>query len=174
VNSSPEDQLSRFKVGPLASIHDRASFSCGVSALDTYLQRQASQDLKRNLAAVFILTADGKNVAGYYTLSAHSILAAELPQDLAKKLPRFPLPFTLLGRMAVAQSVQGLGWGEFLLLHALKRAWLGSRQVASWGVIVDAKAGARDFYLKHDFMPLRDQPDRLFLPMETIGRMFAL
>lgn len=172
MNSGPEDPLSRYRVEPLDPNHDRASFSCGLPALDGYLHRQASQDLKRNLAAVFILTADGQGEAGYYTLSAHAILAAKLPLDLAKGLPRFPLPVTLLGRMATAQSMQGQGWGEFMLLHALKRAWLGSRQVASWGVVVDAKAGARGFYLKYDFMPLPDQPDRLLLPMQTIGRMF--
>jgi GNAT superfamily N-acetyltransferase len=142
--------------------------------LDAYLQRQASQDQKRNLAAVFVLTADGKNIAGFYTLSAHSTLAAELPPEMAKKLPRFPLPFTLLGRMAVSHSLQGQGWREFLLLHALKRAWLGSRQVASWGVLVDAKAGARDFYLKQNFTPFRRQHNLLFLTMKTIEQMFDL
>lgn len=165
---------AEYRVEPLGSNHDRAAFSCGVSELDSYLQRQASQDQKRNLAAVFVLTADGKNVAGFYTLSAHSILAAELPPELAKKLPRFPLPVSLLGRMAVARSLQGHGWGEFLLLHALKRAALGSRQVASWAVVVDAKAGARDFYLKQGFIPFREQPGRLFLPVKTIEHMFAL
>jgi hypothetical protein len=174
VNSGPEDPLSRYRVEPLDSNHDRTSFSCGVPALDVYLHRQASQDLKRNLAAVFILTADGQGVAGYYTLSAHAILAAELPPDLAKGLPRFSLPVTLLGRMATAQPMQGQRWEQFMLLHALKRAWLGSRQVASSGVVVDAKTGARGFYLKHDFIPFPDQPDRLFLPMRTIGRMFDL
>jgi predicted GNAT family N-acyltransferase len=163
-----------YRVEPLGPNHDRASFSCGVSELDAYLQRQASQDLKRNLAAVFILTPDGHNVAGFYTLSAHTIRAVELPLESAKKLPRFPLPVTLLGRMAIAQSLQGKRWGEFLLLHALKRAGLGSRIVASWAVVLDAKAGARDFYLKHNFIPLRDQPDRLFLPMKTIEQMFEL
>jgi predicted GNAT family N-acyltransferase len=165
---------AEYRVEPLGLNHDRAAFSCGVSELDAYLQRQASQDLKRNLAAVFILTADGKGVAGFYRLSAHTIRAAELPLELAKKLPQFPLPVTLLGRMAIALSLQGQGWGEFLLLHALKRAMLGSRQVASWAVVVDAKAGARDFYLKHNFVPLVQQPDRLFLPMKTIERMFEL
>jgi predicted N-acetyltransferase YhbS len=97
------------------------------------------------LAAIFVLTQDSKTTSGFYTLSAHSIQASELPLDLAKKLPRFPLPVTLLGRMAVAQSLQGQGWGEFLLLHALERAWHSSRQVASYAVVVDAKAGARDF-----------------------------
>jgi GNAT superfamily N-acetyltransferase len=165
---------AEYRIEPLGSHHDRSPFSCGVSELDNYLQRQAGQDMKRNLAAVFVLTADSASVAGYYTLSAHSILAAELPPERSKKLPHFPLPVTLLGRMAVAQSLHGLGLGEFLLLHALERAWRGSRQVASWAVVVDAKAGARDFYLKHDFMPLPNQPDRLFLPMKTIEKMFEM
>jgi GNAT superfamily N-acetyltransferase len=76
--------------------------------------------------------------------------------------------------MAVAESLQGLGLGEFLLLHALERAWVASRQVASWAVVVDAKAGAREFYLKHDFAPFPTQLDRLFLPVRTIEKMFEL
>lgn len=165
---------AEYRVEPLASHHDRVGFSCGVSELDAYLQRQAGQDQKRKLAAVFVLTADSRSVAGFYMLSAHSILAAELPGDLAGKLPRFPLPVTLLGRMAVDRFLQDQGWGEFLLLHALERALQASRQVASWAVVVDAKAGARDFYLQHDFLPLPTQPDRLFLPMKTIEKIFDL
>lgn len=161
-----------YRVEPLAVRHDRAAFSCGVPELDRYLRQQAGQDQARKLAAVFVLTSGSENIAGYHTLSAHSILAAELPAEIAKKLPRFPLPVTLLGRMAIAQSLQGLGWGEFLLIHALERALEGSRQVASWAVIVDAKAGAREFYLKHDFVPLPTQAHRLFLPMKTVEAMF--
>jgi len=165
--------VDEYRIEPLAPHHDRAVFSCGAPELDRYLQQQAGQDLKRRLAAVFILTDDSKTVAGFYTLSAHSILASDLPSDLTRTLPRFPLPVTLLGRMAVAQSLQGRDLGEFLLFHALDRARIGSRQVASWAVIVDAKAGARDFYLKHDFTPLPTQPDRLFVPMKTIEKMLG-
>jgi hypothetical protein len=57
--------------------------------------------------------------------------------------------------------------------HALERSWLGSEQVASWAVVVDAKVGARDFYLKHDFIPLPSQPDRLVLPIQTIEQLFS-
>lgn len=159
-------------IEPLGPNHDRAAFSCGVPSLDEYLQRQASQDQKRNLAAVFILTPDGKSVAGFYTLSAHAIEADRLPDDLARKLPRFPIPATLLGRMAIAQTMRGQGLGEFLLLHSLERALQASRQVASWAVLVDAKEGAREFYIKHDFIPFPGQPNRLFLPMKTIEKMF--
>lgn len=129
--------------------------------------------MERNLAAVFVLTRDGKMVDGFYTLSAHSILAVDLPENIAKKLPRFPLPVTLLGRMAVCRTLQGQRLGELLLIHALERAWLASQQVASWAVVVDAKIGACDFYLKHDFLPLPSQPERLFLPMKTIEKLFA-
>jgi predicted GNAT family N-acyltransferase len=163
---------AEYRIEPLGSNRDRTTFSCGVPELDNYIQRQAGQDMKRKLAAVFVLTSGGGSIAGFYTLSAHSIMAADLPLDRAGNLPRFPLPVTLLGRMAVAQSLQGQSLGEFLLLHALERALLGSRQVASWAVVVDAKAGARNFYPKHDFFPLANQPDRLFLPMKTIEKLF--
>lgn len=159
-------------IEPLASQHDRAAFSCGVAELDAYLHQRASQDQKRNLAAIFVLTENSKTILGFYSLSAHSIGAAELPSEFGVKLPRFPLPVTLLGRMAVAESMQGQRMGEFILLDALRRASIGSAQVASWAVVVDAKAGARDFYLKHGFIPLLAKPDRLFLPMKTIDRMF--
>ncbi|MGH9560567.1 MAG: hypothetical protein ACRD3S_03850 [Terracidiphilus sp.] len=163
----------KYRIEPLETHHDRSSFRCGIAELDAYLEQRAGQDAKRHLAAVFILTADSRTIDGFYSLSSHSILAPELPADLAKKLPRFPLPVTLLGRMAVAQSLQGVGWGEFLLIDALHRALQGSHQIASWAVVVDAKAGARSFYLKHDFIPLPQNPDRLFLPMKTVEMMFA-
>jgi len=162
-----------YRIEPLGKQHDRAGFSCGNPTLDAYLHERARQDMERNLAAVFILTSDGKNIAGFYTLSAHSIQAAALPEGLAKKLPRLPLPVTLLGRMAVSQALQGQRLGEFLLMHALERAWLGSQQVASWAVVVDAKEGAREFYLKHEFIPFPSYPDRLFIPMKTIEKLFT-
>ena len=164
---------ANLRIEALEAHHDRADFCCGVTELDTYLQQRAGQDLKRKLAAVFVLTTDSKTIAGFYTLSAHSIAAADLPPELTKSLPRFPLPVTLLGRMAIAEGLQGAGLGEYLLLDALNRALNGSRQVASWALVVDAKAGARSFYLKHDFIPLPASPDRLFLPMKTIEALFV-
>jgi GNAT superfamily N-acetyltransferase len=161
-----------YRIEPLASNHERAAFSCGVPELDNYIRRQAGQDLKRKLAAVFVLAADDQAIAGFYTLSARSILASELPPEVGKKLPRYPLPVTLLGRMAVARSLQGTGLGKLLLFDALDRALRGSHQVGSWAVVVDTKAGARDFYLNHDFLPIPDRPDRLVMPMKAIERMF--
>jgi hypothetical protein len=35
-------------------------------------------------------------------------------------------------------------------------------------VVVDAKQGAREFYLTREFLPLASQPDWLFLPMTMV------
>ncbi len=163
-----------YRIEPLGDTHIRAAFSCGVDALDLYFRAQVRQDVERRIAAAFVLTPDGIAVSGFYTLSALSLHGAELPPKLAGKLPsRSPIGVTLLGRMAVHAELRGRGLGEFLLMHALERAWLASQQVASWAVVVDPKEEARGFYLKYEFIPLLSQPSRLFLPMKTIEAIFS-
>jgi predicted GNAT family N-acyltransferase len=156
-----------YRIQPLSADHDRGGFACGVPALDSYLQRQARQDVDRKLAAASILTTDGRTIAAFYTLSASSVYASELPEAYAKKLPRFPIPVTLLGRMAVSRSLQGLGLGEFLLTHAVASAVDASTRIASWAVVLDAKAGALAFYTRYGFLPLEHSTTRLFLPLST-------
>ena len=164
--------VAGFRVEPLNRQHDRAGFSCGVTSLDDYLRRQARQDADRHLAGVFVFTPDGKRIAAFFTLSAHSILRDNLPEDLARKLPTYPLPVTLLGRLGVDISFQGQGLGSLVLVHALRLALEQSKTVGSLAVVVDAKQGARSFYVRHGFVPLPTQPDRLFLMMEDALKLF--
>lgn len=159
---------------PLGDHHDRAAFSCGVEALDNYFRGDpVRQDVSRKTANAFVLTNDGTSVAGFYTLSPISILSVDLPGSLAKKLPRRPIGATLIGRMAVDQRLQGKGFGTLLLTDALFKAWRASQLVSSWAVVVDAKEGARDFYVHHEFVPFVTQPNRLFLLMKKIDLMFG-
>ena len=160
---------------PLGSKHNRAAFSCGVTALDRYLQKQARQDVSKRVAAVFVLTPDGVKIAGYYTLSAHVVNLGDLPANVARKLPRYPnVPATLLGRLAVSTDFHGQGLGELLLMDALHRVLASTREIASAMVVVDAKdETARAFYLHHDFIPLPAQPNRLFYPVKTIEKLFG-
>ena len=162
-----------YSMEALSAKHDRLGFSCGVPALDRYLQKQARQDRERDLATVFVLTPDSVAIAGFYTLSASSINGVDLPEEFGKKLPRFPLPATLLGRMAVGRSLHGQHLGRLLLTDALERAWRVSRQIASLAVIVDAKEGSGSFYRKYGFRELPQKPSRLFLPMDTVGKFVA-
>jgi predicted GNAT family N-acyltransferase len=171
--SSPE--RFNYRVEPLDRRHDRSAFSCGVEALDLYLKTQAGQDSRRRVAATFVL-CDGQTsqVVGYYTLSALSVDAGSWPEDVARKLPRYPrIPATLLGRLAAATRVRGRGVGEHLLLDALRRALQASRDVASVAVVVDAKDDdAVAFYRRYGFARFLDAPYKLFLPMAVIERLF--
>lgn len=163
-----------YVIQPLTKEHNRLSFHCGSEALDHYLQKQASQDLRRYLAAVFVLQdLEQKRIAGYYTLAATAIRLADLPGELTRKMPKYPqIPATLLGRLAVDEGYQGLGLGTFLLFDALNRSF--SSEVASMAVVVDAKnEQAKAFYEYHQFIPFTQQPRRLYLPMGTIKKMLG-
>lgn len=127
--------------------------------------------LPRCAQADVLVLHDG-SVAGYYTLSSTAVRLPELPAAAVRKLPRYPLiPATLLGRLAVDQRFQGKGYGRFLLADALHRAVRS--EIASFAVIVDAKdESARRFYERESFLPLPDQPMKLFRPMSDIEALF--
>lgn len=163
-----------FKIEPLGKKHDRAAFSCGKDSLDQYLKNQAGQAVGKNLAAVFVVTPDGKAIAGYYTLSSYAVKLDEIPEDIARKLTRMQeVPATLLGRLARSVEFRGQGIGEILLVDALRKAFQNSERIASWAVIVDAKdEEAREFYKRYGFVPFPTRPNRLFLPMSSIQKMF--
>lgn len=158
---------------PLGEQHNRKAFSCGNEAPDEYFRGDPiRQGVSRRVTNAFVLTPDGKFVAGFYTLSPISILSVDLPTSLAKKLPKRPIGATLIGRMGRELSLRGKGIGEMLLMDALHKAWQASKLVSCWAVLVDAKEGARDFYIENEFTPFATQQDRLFLLMKKIDLMF--
>ncbi|AGK56304.1 N-acetyltransferase GCN5 [Hyphomicrobium denitrificans 1NES1] len=163
-------------IEPLRKDHDRAAFTCEENSLAQYIKTQASQDARRFTAAPFVAVTDGgKTVLGYYTLSSTTLELTAVPENIAKKLPRYPtLPATLLGRLARDQSVAGKGLGEFLLMDSLHRAYVQSKEIASAAVLVDAISHkAATFYRHFDFLEFADNPNRLFLPMPKIAKLFA-
>jgi GNAT superfamily N-acetyltransferase len=163
-------------IEPLDKKHDRVGFFCGDDALDTYLKKRASQEVKKNIAAPFVM-ADSRTraVIGFYTLSATSILLGDLPDETARRLPKYPLvPATLLGRLAIDSRYQGKGFGELLIIDALRRALQAATEVASYAVVVDAvDERARSFYEQYEFCAFPDRRLRLFLPMKTIADLFS-
>jgi len=163
-----------YRIEALGPAHDRRAFHSGVEELDEYLKLRAGQDGRLKVAAPFVLLDENDSILGYYTLSAYSIRLGALPESLAKKLPRYPLMLaTLLGRLAVSSACRGRRLGRFLLMDALYRSWRNSAQVASVGVVVEAlDETARGFYRRHEFLPLLDHPNRLFLPIGTIEKAF--
>ena len=160
-------------IEPLGRQHDRSAFSCGQPALDTYLQRQATQDVRRSVAQIFVALGDTPNrIAGYYSLSAASFEKSELPAQLSKRLPHYPVPAAVLGRLAVDQAHQGRGLGESLLLDAIRRVVRASETIAVYAIVVDAKNDrAKEFYERYGFVAFAGAPRRLYLPLQTFKKL---
>lgn len=157
-----------FLVVPLDVAHDRAAFECDSPPLNRYLREQVTQDIRRRVAACFVAVANDNHIAGYYTLAAASLLLAELPASIGKKLPRYPtVPAVRMGRLAVAQAYQGRGLGGALLADALHRAIRA--EIVAYALMVDAKdETAASFYRHHGFIALPDAPLSLFLPLASV------
>jgi ribosomal protein S18 acetylase RimI-like enzyme len=159
-------------IAPLNPTHDRTGFQCGVEALDRYLKKQAKQDSKRRISRTFVATKleNQKLVIGYYTLSTLSIELNQLPEKLARKLPKHPVPAALIGRMAVSNAAQGQGIGKMMLADAIKRTLAVSDQIAIYALVVDAiDDNAKGFYERFGFTRLSNDSPRLFLPLKSIN-----
>ncbi len=157
-----------FRIEALSGGHVREGFSCGVAALDRYFLQQASQDMKRRIAACYVaLEAATGKVAGYYTLSAADIPLTDMPEPVIKRLPRYPsVPVARLGRLAVDRAYQGRRLGGALLWDAMARA--ARSEVAVFALVVDAKdERAEAFYRHHGFVGFGSAPRQLMLPLAS-------
>ena len=153
--------------------HDRAGFDCGLPVLNDWLLTKAGQYTKKDLARTYVLVESEQTIVkGYYALSNHTVIYKALASDQAKGLPQMDVPVVLIGRLAVELSVQGQNRGELLLLDALKRAESLSESIGIRAVEVDAiNTQAKRFYLKYGFVPMKDHPFHLYLPMHVILKL---
>ena len=157
--------------GLLTPEMDRNGFSCGEPALDTYLQKQAGQDMKRGFATVVVaresLAPDV--IVGFYTLCAASILLVDLPESISRKMPRYPsVPAIRLGRLAVATAYQRQHIGSLLVMDALRRAC--STEMAWAALVVDAKNDqVVTFYEKFLFQRFKENRLSLWMHRKQAG-----
>ena len=136
----------------LSKGHDRKSFDCGVKELNEDLRRFARQNETAGISQHFVVLGLGsREVHGYYALSAGAVAFDRLPQDLRKRLPRYPIPVAHLGRLAVDQSAAGQGLEEHLLMDALTRTLRAADEIGIHAVeVVAINDAARSFYLKYE------------------------
>ena len=164
------------RVELLDSTHDRSGFDCGVEALNRYLQQIARQHIAKGISKTFVLIDEHatapKTVLGYFTISLCQVLGQQVPAKWAKKLPE-QIPAMRLGRLAVAQTQQGSGYGKALLVEALNRIARVADLAGGIGLFVDAKdEAAAAFYARFGFEATPSGALTLFMPVETI-RQFA-
>ena len=157
-----------FAIEPLAKGHKRADFTCGNDRIDHYFRETVSQDVKRKYATCFVareIAAD--RVAGFYTLSSSNVPLTEVPETLAKKLPRYPtVPAVLIGWLGRHRDYAGQGLGEALLFDAIKT--VATAPIGAHAIFADAiDDRAAAFYAEFGFTHLLRRPRTLYVPVTT-------
>jgi predicted N-acetyltransferase YhbS len=161
----------QFRFEPLdPAKHRRDQFHCESPELTEFLQKRARKEMDARSSACIVLVqeTDPGKIVGYYTLSQASISTTQLPETLARKLPRYAeLGATLIGRLARDIQWRGQNIGQLLLIDALRRCVRFSADVGAVVVVTDPKdANARRFYENFGFRPLDER--RLFIPMKEL------
>ena len=164
----------RFVIEPLVKAHDRSGFACGNDRIDTYFHEAVSQDVKRRYATCFVARELKTSiVAGFYTLSSSNVPLTEVPEDLARKLPRYPtVPAVLIGWLGRHQDFRGVGLGEALLFDAIRT--VAKSPIGAHAIFADAiDDNAVAFYRKFGFTSLAGRPRTLYLPVATALSVIA-
>jgi GNAT superfamily N-acetyltransferase len=154
---------------PLAPDHDLEPFNSGVAALDEWLKRRARRNEAEGASRTFVVCA-ARQVVGYYSLAAGSVLHREATGKIRRNMPD-PVPVVLLGRLAIDRAWQGKGLGADLLADVALRALaaaeiIGARAILTHAISQDAKA----FYEKHGFRPSPVEPMTLMITIEEARR----
>lgn len=168
------------RIGPTDPTCD---FRCGKHPLDDYFRRHALTNDQGGIGLAYVKEASVVDlekglptIIGFYTLSMASAVSANVSSVLAKKLPRYPMPVALIGRLAVDERARGQRLGEALLLDALLRVVTAAEIIGCLGIVVDAKdEAAENFYLKYDFVTVdfSSWPHRMFLPISVAREAFT-
>lgn len=154
--------------------HHREDFTCENEALDLYIRTQASRESTQNISKVFVLVEKSKpnDIAGYFTLNSASFEKKNLPLELSKKLPHYPIPAALLGRFAIHKNWQGKGLGKFLLMDLFEKVLHANEFMAIHALIVDAKdEKSKKFYEKCGFKAFSEKPMSLYITVATIQKL---
>jgi GNAT superfamily N-acetyltransferase len=155
----------------IAKRHNRKGFDCGDAELNDFLSRHARQTHENGGSKTFVAVSDEDTarILGFYSLSPASIDFARTPDIVKRGLARHEVPVFRLCRLAVDQSLQGMGLGGQLLLAAGRRCIRASIEVGGVALLIDAKnVGVASWYASYGALPLSDDPLSLLIPLQIL------
>ena len=144
--------------------------------MNEFLTRYAIKHGKLGLSKTYVLTEISENpkkmIVAYYTLASSTIARKNIP--IQQSLPTYPIPVVMLARLAIDIRYQGQGLGAKTLTYALRQAVnLNEAGLPAYGLLLDVlDEQALMFYQSFEiFLPLADNPMRLFVPVKTLEQI---
>ncbi|MEO0383882.1 MAG: GNAT family N-acetyltransferase [Pseudomonadota bacterium] len=160
--------------------HDRTAFSCGVPQIDNYLKLTAKKSSKADVVRIWVVIDSDNSIVGFYGINMHAVNVKDMPEAYLKKAGKHGLlPAAFIAMIGGDQRQQGNGIGSALVADALNRIARVSDEIGTSIIILDVfddgdsdiVARRKSYYEEFGFLPLPDQPLRLFLPVETARKM---
>lgn len=154
------------RIVPFDAALSRSFFRSGNTEIDLWFQLQAGQAQRKNHSRTYLAIASGE-IRGFYSLGVFESDQSEPPWEC------YPVRGILIQRLGVDSTFQGRGLGKKLLQDALIRSSKALEIVGGSVIAVDAKTGARDFYLKFGFQEVSQDSKRLYLKLSHLNKILA-
>lgn len=173
LNVSGEQDQELHAPQPLTSEHELEGFNSGVAELDDWLRRRAHKNQGSGASRTYVVT-NGQKVIAYYCLAAGAVSNASAPSRVRRNMPD-PIPVIVIGRLAVAHSWQGKGFGRALVRDAVLRTLQASEIAGIRAILVHAiSEQARQFYESCGFSPSPIDPMTLLVTVADANAVFGL
>ena len=158
---------------PLRPTHRFDDFDSGVSLLDDWLRKRALNNQASGASRTFVVCTDDDEVAGYYCLSAGSVIHAIAPKPLRRNMPD-PIPVVVMGRLAIDKRYHRMGLGSGLLKDAVLRTLNSAETLGITAILVHAiSEDAKNFYLANGFVESPTQPLTLCLALDKARKIIV-
>lgn len=123
-------------------------FRCGDEVVDGWAAKHSASARKRGSAVVYAVYR-GDVVAGFYTLSAHSVARAEVSGGWFARNSPDQVPVVLLGMLGVDERFKGMGLGSSLLQDAISNALKVSALAGAKALVVDPTGPSAEGFYSH-------------------------
>jgi GNAT superfamily N-acetyltransferase len=158
---------------PTLTYPGQKRFDCGNETINKFARDSLKAQVRKRLSAAYVLTdtAQAGRFAGFFTIAQHSIDMSLLSPLQLGSLPR-NIPCSRLIMLGVDLHYKKRGLGLQLMREAFRVSKTIAKAIGSYGIYLDAEAGAVSFYQKFGFMLLQGDSSPaespMFLPMTAI------
>jgi ribosomal protein S18 acetylase RimI-like enzyme len=161
------------KYDPALTYSGQKKFDCGHAVINKFAHDSLKSQVRKGVCVAYVITDQSQagQFVGFFTIGQHSISLSSLASLALGSLPK-QIPCTRLIMLGVDSQYKKRDLGKQLMKEAFNATKLAAQAVGSFGMYLDADAGAVSFYEALGFSLLEGNkspdPSPMFLPMTAI------